>query len=228
MKRAMSRKMEYSKRFKHVLIILVIILIIFNYPVLGSDQPKEKSVLILYSLSNVFPVTAQWDKAIRSVLENQQDVGISVNTEHLDLSRYNDSDYIRMMVNILRYKYSKSKPDLIITVFKPALDFAVRNRRELFPDVPIIFGGIDRLSLEGEDFEPNISGIFHGANAYKKTLELIIDLHPDTRHALVVAGSGLLEQSWLIPARKTFNLYKDRIDFNYLSGLVNIQKLSDQ
>jgi signal transduction histidine kinase len=153
------------------------------------------------------------------VFETQQDIKININTEYLDLSRYNDLDYIRMMVDIFHHKYSELNIDLIITVFEPAFNFVIRYNQELFPDVPIISGGIERLSVEDEDLKPNISGVFQGDNAYKQTLELVLNLHPETRHAVVVAGSGFLEQSWLMPARKTFNQYKDRLEFTYLTGL---------
>ena len=186
---------------------------------MGSQESEPKTVLILYSLSYAYPAVVGWDQSIRSVFMTQQDINIKVNTEHLDLSRYNDSDYIQMMVDIFRHKYLESKPDLIIAVFEPALDFVLKFRQELFSDIPIIFGGIEGLSFEIPDFDPNITGLFQEGTAYNKTLELALNLHPDTRHVVVIAGTGLLEQKWLLSARKTFQKYVDRLEFTYMTDL---------
>jgi PAS domain S-box-containing protein len=123
------------------------------------------------------------------------------------------------MVDSFRYRYLESKPDLIIAVFEPGLDFVLKYRQELFPDVPIVFGGIERLSFANPDLEPNITGVFQDGTAYGKTLDLALNLHPDTRHIVVIGGAGFVEQSWLEPARKTFQRYVDRLQFTYMVGL---------
>ena len=121
---------------KKALIASLTILLLLISPAMGSQENEHKTVLILYSLSYAYPAIVKWDQSIRSVFGTQQDINIKVTTEHLDLSRYNDSSYIRMMVDIFRYKYIESKPDLIVVVFEPALDFVLKFKQELFPDVP--------------------------------------------------------------------------------------------
>jgi len=186
---------------------------------MGSQESEPKTVLILYSLSYAYPAVVGWDQSIRSVFMTQQDINIKVNTEHLDLSRYNDSDYIQMMVDIFRHKYLESKPDLIIAVFEPALDFVLKFKQELFPDVPIIFGGIERLSFDITDLDPNIKGVYQEGTTYARTLELALNLHPDTRHVVVIAGTGFLEQAWLRSARNMFQKHVDRLKFTYMTDV---------
>jgi len=70
----MCRKLIYINRFKQVLIFLVMLLIFYNSPALGSQQSESKTVLILYSFGHSYPATAQWDRGIRSVFETQQDI----------------------------------------------------------------------------------------------------------------------------------------------------------
>ena len=204
---------------KKALLALLTMLLFLNSPALGSQENEHKTVLIVYSLGHMYPVMATWDRNIWSVFRTQQDINIKVNTENLDLSRHHDSDYIRRTVDSFRYRYLESKPDLIIAVFEPAFDFVLKYRQELFPDVPIVFGGIERLSFENPDLDPNITGVFQDGTAYGKTLDLALNLHPDTRHIVVIGGAGLIEQSWLESARKAFQRYVDRLQFTYMVGL---------
>jgi len=208
-----------SHLLRKALLAFLTILLFFNSHALGSQENRHKTVLIVYSLGHMYPVMANWDRNIWFVFRNQQDINIKVNTENLDLSLYHDSDYIRRTVDIFRYRYLESKPDLIIAVFEPAFDFVLKYRQELFPDVPIIFGGIERLSFENPDLYPNITGVFQDGTAYGKTLDLALNLHPGTRHIVVIGGAGLIEQSWLESARKAFQRYVDRLQFTYMVGL---------
>jgi PAS domain S-box-containing protein len=208
-----------SHLLRKALLAFLTILLFFNSHALGSQENRHKTVLIVYSLGHMYPVMANWDRNIWFVFRNQQDINIKVNTENLDLSLYHDSDYIRRTVDIFRYRYLESKPDLIIAVFEPAFDFVLKYGQELFPDVPIIFGGIERLSFENPDLYPNITGVFQDGTAYGKTLDLALNLHPGTRHIVVIGGAGLIEQSWLESARKAFQRYVDRLQFTYMVGL---------
>jgi len=208
-----------SHLLRKALLAFLTILLFFNSHALGSQENRHKTVLIVYSLGHMYPVMANWDRNIWYVFRNQQDINIKVNTENLDLSLYHDSDYIRRTVDIFRYRYLESKPDLIIAVFEPAFDFVLKYGQELFPDVPIIFGGIERLSFENPDLYPNITGVFQDGTAYGKTLDLALNLHPGTRHIVVIGGAGLIEQSWLESARKAFQRYVDRLQFTYMVGL---------
>jgi PAS domain S-box-containing protein len=208
-----------SHLLRKALLAFLTILLFLNSHALGSQENRHKTVLIVYSLGHMYPVMANWDRNIWFVFRNQQDINIKVNTENLDLSLYHDSDYIRRTVDIFRYRYLESKPDLIIAVFEPAFDFVLKYGQELFPDVPIIFGGIERLSFENPDLYPNITGVFQDGTAYGKTLDLALNLHPGTRHIVVIGGAGLIEQSWLESARKAFQRYVDRLQFTYMVGL---------
>jgi len=217
--RLLTSSLTSMHLLRKALLAFLTILLFLNSHALGSQENRHKAVLIVYSLGHMYPVMATWDRNIWSVFRTQQDINIKVNTENLDLSLYHDSDYIRRTVDSFRYRYLESKPDLIIAVFEPAFDFVLKYRQELFPDVPIVFGGIERLSFENPDLDPNITGVFQDGTAYGKTLDLALNLHPDTRHIVVIGGAGFVEQSWLGPARKTFQRYVDRLQFTYMVGL---------
>ena len=103
--RSMTSLLTSMHILKIALLGFLSIHLFLNSPAMGSQESELKTVLILYSLSYAYPAVVGWDQSIRSVFMTQQDINIKVNTEHLDLSRYNDSDYIQMMVDIFRHKY---------------------------------------------------------------------------------------------------------------------------
>lgn len=205
--------------FKKILTMLILLFYFLFSSQTFSQEKENKSILIIYSFSHLYPATTKWDRTMRQILKGQEDIKVNISAEHLDLSRYNDPDYFQMMKDVFRYKYSKSKPDLIITVFEPALDFIKRYHKDLFPNVPVVFGGVERNSVNNFLLDSNFTGVYQGANSFKKTLDLALDLHPRTSSAVVISGGGSMEQAWLKPAQIVFQEYEDRLDFKYLSGL---------
>ncbi|RLD66617.1 MAG: hypothetical protein DRI98_13350, partial [Bacteroidetes bacterium] len=55
--------------------------------ILQAQEKEKKTVLVLYSFGQSYPATVQWNKGIREVFNSQQDFEITINTEHLDLSK---------------------------------------------------------------------------------------------------------------------------------------------
>ena len=211
------------------------IFIIFSLsPITSFSQEKEeKTVLILYSLGPSFPTTIQWDLGLRSGLGAQRDFEVNINTEYLDLSRYHDLEYIEKVKDLFQYKYGENMPDLIITVFEPALLFVLNHRDTLFPEVPIIFGAVEKNSVKNIDLAQNIRGVFPEHDAFKETLDLALQLHPDTRSAVIITGTGYLESSWLKSTQGIFQQYKNQLIPTYWQGLSvdelrnRVQKLPD-
>jgi len=206
-------------RFKEVCILSIMIVFCISVTSLQSQEKKEKSILILYSLSQSYPAVVQWDTGIRSEFNAHLDFKIKINTEYLDLSRYNEPDYIKKIRDVFDYKYGDDQPDLIITVLEQALDFVLSHRDTLFPEVPIILAGIETNSIKNRDLDKKTASVSQRSNAYKETLDLALSLHKDTHNAVIVAGEGYLEKMWLEAARETFQHYESLLNFTYLQGL---------
>jgi PAS domain S-box-containing protein len=182
----------------------------------SSAKPSEpKNILVLFSFRPTLPVASKWDRGIRSIFEAEPNLKADINIEYLDLSRFNDSNYIKMIFSVFRHKYFESKPDLIVAVYEPALDFLLRHQEDLFPGVPIVFGGVERVFIENQGNRPDITGVYQG-NSFIKTLETALNLHPNTRHIRIFVGAGMLEQSWAMAAREAYVRYEDKYDFVYV------------
>ncbi len=101
---------------------------------------------------------------------------IVVHIEHLDSRRFDEDRYIQLLLDVYRYKYSKPKPDLIIPVLNSAVDLMLKHGPDLFPGIPIVFGGVESKFIENRSLGPNITG-YLSDNNYTGTLDLALNLH---------------------------------------------------
>jgi PAS domain S-box-containing protein len=201
-----------------ILFLFLACLFCLDSSVSASPETKPLHVLVLVSFRPTSPVANKWSRGIRSVFKSGPPPGIKVDFEYLDIARFNDDQYLKMLLDVYRYKYSKLNPNLIITVNDPSLDFMLEYGADLFADVPVVFTGVEHKDVERQSIGNNVTGIL-SAGRYKETLDLALKLHPGTRHVTVVAGSGRAGRAYIDAGRKIFKKYEDRIEFTYLVGL---------
>ena len=216
--RDIPSKSANGHHFGKAVLSFLFIICFFQSATFGAEQQNRKKILVLFSFRPTLPVAVQWDRGIRSVFEASTSHKMVVNIEYLDLMHFDDERHIQILLNNLRHKYSNPKPDLIIPVFNSAVALALNHGPDLFPGVPIVFGGIESKFVENRSLGPNVTGYLTDNN-YTGTLDLALNLHPDTRHVAVVAGAGPIGRGWTKACREAFKAYKERVDFTYLIGL---------
>ena len=108
----------------------------------GNAQPAnlfaDRRVLLLHTYSEGF---GTYEQVVDGFFEGIVEAGGRIEdlySEKLDLVRFGSEAYKRSLVDLLRVKYADKKIDLIVTIQKPALDFALLEGRALFAGVPII------------------------------------------------------------------------------------------
>ena len=167
----MERIFAMTLRFWHLLknvLLAFLILLSFPYPfALGSQYSERKKILVLFSFRPTLPVASQWDRGIRSVFEENRAQEFIVNIEHLDMTHFEDKRHVQMLLDLYRYKYSSSKPDLIIPVLNASVDLMLMYGEELFPGAPIVFGGVEKQFVDSLPLRSNITGYLTDIN-YRK------------------------------------------------------------
>lgn len=106
-------------------------------PADGAQKNERKKVLVLYAFRPTLPVSIQYDRGIRSVFENSDTPQTVLNIEFMDMTHFKDELHSRMLADVYRLKYIEPKPDLIIAVAEPAVEFVLKHREDLFHGVPI-------------------------------------------------------------------------------------------
>ena len=201
-----------------ILLLALSFLVFFNSTLLASQETKPKNVLVLASYKSTAPVAYQWNRGIQSVFESENSSPIDIKIEYLDLNNFNDDRYLQLLRDQLRHKFLKFKPDLVMPIYNRALGFVLKHREDLFPGIPIVFAGVEQNYLKGRENIPDITGLF-SVNSYKETLDLALNLHPDTKYVAVVSGAGQIGRTWGTNALEAIRPFEGRVEIVDLTGL---------
>ena len=188
-------------------------------PGLAQAQPQselaEKHILVLHAFEANAPVFQDTDRALGSGL---QAGGIPITNqffEFLDLRRYPDAGYRRLLVEKMRAQFRHRQFDLIVTMYPEALHFVLNEGRTLFPDAPIL-----ALYLPTDMELPKADRrIFHHTYTLDMlgTLEIALRLVPGSKRLYIVSGAhpnNRQQEAW---ARREFGPWGGRLDFRYVS-----------
>jgi PAS domain S-box-containing protein len=179
-------------------------------------------VVILYSFDNEEEIYNGLDHALRSQLKLRVSDRVEFFAEYLDLVRFPTSEHAQDMAKLLKLKYSEQRPDLVIPVSYAAVQFLMREGKDLFPGTPMValFNArrLDDLKAHAATTGPAITGVA-STDEPARTLDLALRLEPDTRRVAVVVGSSQVEQYWLDQLKRDFSPYREKVEITYLTGL---------
>jgi PAS domain S-box-containing protein len=185
---------------------------------ISSRAEGLKQVVIVHPYQSALPATAIADAAIRRRLQAHLPDGVSIFTEFLDAERFPGPEQDARMEAFLRGKYAKRPIDLLIATGPKALDFLMQRRGTLFADAQLIFGGMSDEALKARTLPAGVTGVVSKYNL-AATMDLALQLQPDTRRVVVVTGASVADRGWQERARSMLGPYAARLNIQYLSGL---------
>ncbi|MDP4144542.1 MAG: ABC transporter substrate binding protein [Bacillota bacterium] len=173
-------KENYSK----VLIILVaVIFFMVLHPITTrAEELDKKHVLVINSYDSKNRWTNEIMNGIISILGSDDSMDIRV--EYMDTKHICDEEYFAKLYDIYKYKYSKSRFDVIISTDNDAFDFLKKYRDTLFPEVPVVFCGVnnyDYSMLKGTKLYTGVAEILN----VKDTINLALTNFPMTKNVIV-------------------------------------------
>ncbi len=121
---------------------------------------------------------------------------INFYVEALEAWRFDDKTYEDARAETLRSSYAGKKLDLVMALTYPSLQFAVNHRDELFPGVPIVFGGVSRSRIAGQKMWPGVTGATLDMDI-PDTIDLALHLHPRTNTVAVITNNTEIERYML-------------------------------
>lgn len=211
-----------------LLSLAVLVAIMAFMPSLSEGRP-EKHLLVLHSYHKGYKWTDDVCRGIEAALQSEGR-GVRVRHEFMDTKRFSGPEYFQLLYDTYRYKFSKSRFDVVIASDNDAFNFLLAHRDDLFPGTPAVFCGVNY-------FEPSqLRGakLFTGVNEaadIKATIDVALKLLPKTRRIVVIndtTTTGLVmhgEIAKLVP------VYRGRVTFTFLEEaempevLAAVQKL---
>ncbi|WML34739.1 ABC transporter substrate binding protein [Clostridium sp. OS1-26] len=147
---------------------------------------SHKKVLILHSYSEDFKWTSNISAGIRSVLGDVDKIDLQ--STYMDTKKVNNSTYIESLKNLCEIKYADTKFDAIICSDNDALNFLVKYGDSLFPNIPVVFCGVNDFSQSMLNGHKNYTGIAETIDI-EPTIKSMIRLQPNIKNIIVVCDS---------------------------------------
>lgn len=167
--------------------LLLILSAFLSLPTLGfAELPR---VLVISSYHIGFGGTDTMIDGIRTAFSKKgQEVDFYF--EYLDSKRFSPETLFPATKRLYQQKYrqEQSKFDVIIVADNNALNFIRSMRESLFPDIPIVFCGINNYEDSIIDGMNPVTGVVEDISL-AETVNLSLSLHPETTHIAVISDS---------------------------------------
>ena len=170
---------------------------------MGQQNPKNVLVLYPYSAPPSFDVLKS---TIRARIPGQ----FNFYTVSMSNRRFEEEDYQDSLAETLRRGYGGAKLDLVIASTYPVVQFAVKYRNKMFPGVPIVFFDVYPYEMEKQKVWPGATGVVVPLGM-RETIDLALQLHPDTNTIAVITGVSEWERDWLGLAQSELLRHRDRV-----------------
>lgn len=197
------------------ILLLLLVLCPWTSPAAQGESDK-KTILYINSYHDGY----QWSDTILEGIRTELELStfnIELQVEYMDAKKYNIAPVIDSLLELYKEKFAEENFDVVIVSDDDAFNFSLKYRDQLFPEVPIVFCGVNDLS--SEDLQSgNLTGVVEAFDL-AGTLDIALKLHPQRRHMIVVgdtstAGLAIRHQiEELLPA------YPEKLEVSYWTQL---------
>jgi signal transduction histidine kinase len=205
------------KRVRHVLLLATGWI---AFAAVASAEPKPPiDFLVLYSNSRLLPANIEIDRGLHEVIASRKDRNVQQFTEFLDEPSFSGAEYEHTVATYLQQKYSARPPRVLVVAGDQALEFLLRHRAELFPQVPVVHLGVGKeVVLAHQPLPDDIVGSAAGYDAVG-SIQLALRLHPHTRRVFIVSGASELDREGERTLREQIPGLRLEQEFEFIEGL---------
>src|SRR5215471_7330426 len=197
--------------------IILASIVIMTSPIAGVAAEVPRSVLILDQSGRDSVWFDTFFSAFRSTLATQSAKTVSVYAEHLDLSRFGGARHDERLRRYLRDKFSETPIDVVVTQGSGALEFVLRSRAELWPEVPVIFASVDEETGKRLSLPPGVTGTLY-QRSFRDAVATAKMLVPNLKR-LALVGDPFERQAVRGHYKQEVPLYAAQFEIIDLMGL---------
>ncbi len=173
-------------------------------PAAAAAQAPVKNVLILHNWASLPQSWGLMESTVRARVPGQ----INFYTASVENPRFDEESYRQSLADTLSRGYAGVKLDLVVAATYQVLQFALQYRDTMFPGVPIVFTDVARP--EGENMWPGVTGVITPVGI-RETIDLALDLHPDTKTVAVISGTSNWDKYWLSVAHSELLRHQNKV-----------------
>ena len=149
----------------------------------GNDKSLGYSALFINSYDN----NMVWPKNIYNGLSDSLSNGthFKIFYEFMDSKDFNNEVLFENFYKYIQNKYSQKDISIIFCSDNNAFDFLLMYHKELFPNIPVVFCGVNDFDENSIISHTEFTGIAE-VPSIKETLQLSLKLHPKTKNIFIV------------------------------------------
>jgi len=200
------------------LLLRIAVWLLTCVPLLGSlaAAPLPRSVLIIDQYGPGLPFSAGISSGIRAAISAAA-TRVSVYHEQLDVNRFRGSIYEHSLNAHFQVKYSDKPVGVIIAVGPAALEYVLRSRAELWPEVPVVFTFVDKSAITQLMLPPGVAGNTLQSHP-RDMVNVARALLPDIKRIALV-GDPPEDQTYYRDLKKEFPIVAADLEIIDLTGL---------
>lgn len=170
-------------------VVFYLLLLVLFFPDIGHSA--DIKAFILHSYHQEYPWTRQENRGIVNTLEKlTPENDLTISTEYLDTKRVRlTEEYKTFYSEYLRKKYDGFTPDILFASDDDSLQFMLEFRSKIFPDVPLVFCGVNDTSVAETIQETDIYGVFE-VKDITANLQLFKKLFPDIEEVTFIGDDS--------------------------------------
>ncbi len=183
-----------------------------------SASINPKHVLIINSYHQGLAWTNHQTTSIIDMLKQRNDLTISV--EYMDWKNYPVTENISYLNDYYTFKYKNKPVDLLITTDDSALEYALKNRDNLFSGAPVVFCGVNQEGIaQITEGYHNFTGVMETIDP-TNTVRIAININPALKNIYLLfdnSESGLSTGKLIADKIKSLDIGLNTIPLNQLS-----------
>ncbi len=207
---------------KHACLLATLLFFLPAHAVLPGDNPgvpapipgdRPPRVLVLNSYHQGYRWT---DSIVQTLFRELSDREVDFMVEYMDSVRNPSERLYPSLYGLFHQKYRLMQPDLIIAADDTAYRFLLSFHGKLFPEIPVVFCGINSFDDRELENRPLFTGVLEQVY-FRETIELMLELHPDTRSIYYLVDNSSTSRNTLGTVREIFRSLPG-VDLRVLQG----------
>ncbi|MBR1571405.1 MAG: response regulator [Lachnospiraceae bacterium] len=158
-----------------------------------AEYPSDKRVLVICSYSTTYVIVPEEEDGIYDVLKNSAisyEVEYMNNKELGEVDTHEDTFYNSLKEHLEYHKNNGQEFSAILAADDDALHFCMDHRDELFPDLPIVFYGVNDIEYAEECVASHgVAGCIE-RTYLKENIELARKLLPNAKKIVMIHDSS--------------------------------------
>jgi signal transduction histidine kinase len=124
----------------------------------AAEEARPRSMLVLNQSDVTAPFSYEVFSRLRAIVNADSGPPVTIYAESLDLNRFNGPVYEDGLQRHLQSKYRDKPIGVVVPIGSAALDFTLRWRAALWPDIPVAFAMVDEPTAARLHPPPDVTG----------------------------------------------------------------------